>query len=179
MKMRQVFCCCGIEHPFDDYQRAGAAVLRVQLLSQLDRETALRRHVGGFTRICPSGATNFAQLCQSLGKTCQKVVDWEGHDKGCTENGHDGSRVALCVAGGGSYYVIGRYHCVKTTDGTSAGDCDMTTHGSSCAAAHAEQEQEKARRGGDFCKRCDPNVFDNYKRTGQVEWIQGGPCEHQ
>jgi hypothetical protein len=51
----------------------------------------------------------FNDLCHSINKTCQKVLDWEGNTKSCGEVSHkenymgtrdtptrDGSRIALC-----------------------------------------------------------------------------------
>jgi len=61
---------------------------------KIDREGELRGHVGSFKRVGNAGGS-FNDLCQSIGKRCSKVMDWEGHPQSCS-SGHDGSRVAFC-----------------------------------------------------------------------------------
>jgi len=68
------------------------------------RNGELKTNCGNFTRTCAAGGgdrQSFHALCASMGKTCQKVCDWEGQTKGCDENPGDGSRVALCGGGSG------------------------------------------------------------------------------
>jgi hypothetical protein len=80
--------------------------------SPQDRERELNAHWGAFTRVTVPFDNNsiypvtFGDLCRRMGKTCLKVGDWEGHEKGCDEFSQgtggwpirDGSRIAYCSA---------------------------------------------------------------------------------
>jgi hypothetical protein len=80
--------------------------------SPQDREQELRNHWGPFTRVTVpfnNGSiypVTLGDLCRRMGKTCLKVGDWEGHEKGCDEFSQgaggwpirDGSRIVLCSA---------------------------------------------------------------------------------
>jgi hypothetical protein len=76
--------------------------------SAIDQEDGLRRQLKGalIPRLCPPGNPDtFEALCQSLGKRCEKVMDWHGEEKSCTDknvdgSGRDGSRIANCVSTG-------------------------------------------------------------------------------
>lgn len=75
-----------------------------------------------------------------------------------------------------SYYIVGRYYCFYS-NGRDAGDCTVTTHGQSCQGALSAQRREIA-RVPDICAYCS-NVTDPSKHfRGQVEYIQGGPCQN-
>lgn len=63
-----------------------------------DRENDLQSHVGQFRRVTAEG--NFLDLCNSIGKQCVQVRDWEGRDFTCqggSNAGRDGTRLALCA----------------------------------------------------------------------------------
>lgn len=68
----------------------------------LERESELRRNCGDFKRVyVPLDAGNkFTDLCSQVGKTCEKVCDWEGTNFPCSAvslgGRRDGSRVVLC-----------------------------------------------------------------------------------
>jgi len=67
-----------------------------------DRDVELRRNCGDFKRVyVPDNAGNkFTDLCGYVGKTCEKVCDWEGRSISCetvSQGGNrDGTRVAFC-----------------------------------------------------------------------------------
>jgi hypothetical protein len=106
-----------------------------------------------------------------------------------TPGGHCGAiRGDVVCKGGGNAapsgsaapaYVVGRYYCAYQ-NGSDAGDCDVTTYGSTCPQAHANQQSYVGGLGGDPCKVCG-GVTDNSKHwiTGRLDWIQGGQCTGQ
>jgi hypothetical protein len=66
-----------------------------------DRDPALHRLVGDFSRIDVGDSYGFSRLCQRVGKRCISVIDWEGKLHGCDEHDgyskyDDGSRLAGC-----------------------------------------------------------------------------------
>ena len=64
-------------------------------VGNLGRDVELGRWVGPFHRV-NSTAKNFSELCQSVGRVCARVVDWENHGQPCGSR-PDGSRLALCT----------------------------------------------------------------------------------
>ncbi len=75
------------------------------------RDGELQKRCGFFTRINVSGnASSFDELCQSIGRKCVRVCDWQGVTFSCNENtkwtpdgrvpGRDGTRVAFCPPAG-------------------------------------------------------------------------------
>jgi len=67
-----------------------------------DRDAELRRNCGDFRRVyVPDNIGNkFTDLCGYVGKTCEKVCDWQGSIISCdaiSQGGNrDGTRVVLC-----------------------------------------------------------------------------------
>jgi hypothetical protein len=52
-----------------------------------DRESELRARCSpNFTRINVPSGTHFNALCESIGKKCVRVCDWEGSTKSCSES---------------------------------------------------------------------------------------------
>lgn len=73
-----------------------------------DREAEVRQHSNGsLIRLLGARAGSFLRLCRRIGRTCSKVVDWQGKSIPCEAiPGHDdgpsatdGSRMVLCSWG--------------------------------------------------------------------------------
>ena len=71
--------------------------------SAQDRERELHRNCSlNFTRIFvpAEGGNAFTDLCESVGKVCERVCDWEGSSFSCSavsqRGRRDGTRIALC-----------------------------------------------------------------------------------
>lgn len=65
----------------------------------LDREAELQRHSGNtLIRLLGARGGTFNRLCRRIGRTCAKVVTWEGREVSCRANptATDGSRMVYC-----------------------------------------------------------------------------------
>lgn len=65
-----------------------------------DREKELHNKCSkNYKRIVVSSGTTFDALCNSIGRKCKRVCDWEGNAKGCNDSPYswgDGARIAYC-----------------------------------------------------------------------------------
>ena len=67
--------------------------------TEQDQECALLKIAGGaFMRWGGrrAGTDTFKKLCESLGRSCQEVRDWENTKLSCNQRAFDGTRIARC-----------------------------------------------------------------------------------
>ena len=70
--------------------------------SAQDRDAELRGRCGNFGRVFVPGdiGNKFTDLCSHVGRTCERVCDWQGHSFSCAVVSlggmRDGTRIALC-----------------------------------------------------------------------------------
>ncbi|NEK19890.1 hypothetical protein [Rhizobium leguminosarum] len=120
--------------------------------------------IGGFcTNDCPSGQVHGSVDCGCM----EKITSKEPDDNSDAKDKQPDQ----------SHYIVRRYYCVGSNDGSDQGTCDVTGRGESCVAALGDV-RTKLSAVQDPCRSCDRSVTERTKKwSGNHEDIQGGPCQ--